>query len=46
VALHPNKADAPLIIDSNAVLPFPLALQRFQPVSGQCRKGSDIRSGV
>ena len=32
----PYKADAPLIVDANTVLPSAIALQRFQPITGRC----------
>ena len=34
VACPPFKTDPPLVIDSNAVLSFPVAVQFLQPVSG------------
>lgn len=34
IAVLPDEADAPLVVDTNAVLPCPVALQRFKPVSG------------
>ncbi len=30
----PDEADAPLLIDSDAVLSLPIIFQRFEPVSG------------
>jgi hypothetical protein len=30
VAVSPDKADAPLVVDANAVLPRPVVLQRLQ----------------
>jgi len=41
-ALSPNETDSPLIIDSYAVLPFPVAAQGLEPVS---RNGRDIFQG-
>src|SRR5437867_10418629 len=35
---RPLKTDAPLIVDADAVLPLPIALQRFEPVAGQRRQ--------
>jgi hypothetical protein len=35
VAICPHKAEAILIVDPNAVLPFPVAFERFQVVAGQ-----------
>ena len=34
-SLRPLEADAPLLIDANAVLASPVAGQGFQPVAGQ-----------
>jgi hypothetical protein len=34
----PNKTDAPLIVDPNRVLPLPVCLQRFEPVTGRNAK--------
>jgi hypothetical protein len=33
IPVAPDKADAPLIIDANTVLPFSLAFERFQVIS-------------
>jgi hypothetical protein len=33
VAILPNKTDSPLIVNPNAVLPFPVPMQGFQAVS-------------
>jgi len=33
IAISPDKANAPLIIDSNAVLTRPITLQLFQSIS-------------
>ena len=33
-AITPDEAEPPLAIDSNAVLPFPLPSQWFQPIAG------------
>lgn len=35
VVLAPNKADTPLIVDADAVLPDPIAFQNFQSVAGR-----------
>jgi len=35
VAICPHKAEAIPIIDTNAVLPFPVAFERFQVVAGE-----------
>ena len=34
----PPKAQTKLIVDADAVLPLPIALQRFEPVAGQRRQ--------
>src|SRR4051812_29483815 len=36
--IWPFKTDAPLIVDADAVLPLPIALQRFEPVARQRRQ--------
>ncbi len=36
-AVGPDKADSPLIIDSDAVLALPVAGQSFEPISGNGR---------
>jgi len=33
IALTPDKADAPLVVDADAVLPFPVAFQCFQVIA-------------
>ncbi len=35
MTFRPRETKAPLIIDPNGVLPFPIALERFEPVAGQ-----------
>ena len=35
ISVSPNEADAPLIIDSNAVLALAIAAQAFEPVSSR-----------
>jgi len=37
VAIFPIKTDSPLIIDSDAVLAFPIAMQPFQAIARNCR---------
>jgi hypothetical protein len=39
ISSFPTKADPPLVIDPDTVLPFPIPLQRFEPVP---RWGSEI----
>ena len=36
--VRPFEADSPLVVDPNAVLPLPIALQDLKPVSWQDRK--------
>jgi len=38
VLVAPDKADAPLVVDADAVLPFPVAFQRFKAVAGRGTK--------
>jgi len=42
VALFPNKADAPPIVDSDNVLPMAVSLESFQTVS---RRNSQVIQG-
>jgi len=35
VTISPNKTHAPLVINANAVLPFPITAQSFKPVIGR-----------
>lgn len=42
----PLEADAPLVIDANAVLPFAVALQCFQAIAGRHAKKVDAVRGV
>jgi hypothetical protein len=35
VTVSPDEAQAPLVVDSNAVLPRAISLQGFEPVSGK-----------
>jgi hypothetical protein len=37
-SVRPLKADTPLIVHADAVLALAIALQRFEPVAGQCRQ--------
>jgi hypothetical protein len=38
MAFTPNKTDAPLIVDPNRMLPFPIASQCFQLISRRRRQ--------
>jgi hypothetical protein len=35
ITVFPNKADAPLVVDANAVLPFSVALERLKAIAGR-----------
>jgi len=35
IASFPSEADSPLIVDTNAVLPLPVAFQRFKLIAGR-----------
>jgi hypothetical protein len=45
IAILPTEAESPLVIDANAQLPFPIALERFKTVTRQGRKVSQSHSG-
>jgi hypothetical protein len=42
----PSKANPVLVIDPNAMLPAPIAAQRFQAQSAPCRKIGKRHRGV
>jgi hypothetical protein len=42
----PFKADPPLVIDPDAVLALPIALQCFQPIAGQGGEIFQVRRRV
>ena len=42
----PDKANPPLLIDANTVLPFAIALQGFQLVAGWNLQAGQLRRGV
>jgi len=46
VSNAPYKANAPLIVDADAVLPLSIPFQALAAASRQCRKRSDIHSGI
>ena len=46
MAITPNKTDSPLIVDPNRVLPFAIASQSFQLISGRRRQNVQLRGGV
>src|SRR6266850_3707086 len=45
ITLRPGKADPPLVIDTNTVLPLPITLQSFQPISRRNQQITE-RSGT
>jgi hypothetical protein len=42
----PSEADSPLFIDSDAVLPIAIALQRLEPIAGRAAQVSQIVGGI
>jgi len=46
IPVAPDKADAPLIVDANTVLPFSVAFKRFQVISWGRSKVTKLRSHV
>jgi len=46
IAIFPYKADAPLVVDANAVLPCPVVLQGLKPVARWEAQGVKARCGV
>src|SRR5437762_13703735 len=46
VAVLPDEADAPLVVDADAVLPRPVALQRLEPVAGRHSQRIEPSRGV
>jgi hypothetical protein len=47
IAIAPDKADAPLVVDADTVLPFAIASQRFQVIARRrpqiAKFGGDIQ---
>ena len=41
-AIAPNKADAPLVIDSDRMLPRPIAMRGFKPIA---RRNAQVSKG-
>ncbi len=35
IAIFPSEANSPLIVDTNAVLPLPVAFERFKLIAGR-----------
>src|SRR5580698_3978561 len=46
VAILEEKTHAPLVVDANAVLPLPVALERFEPVVRRDAQVVEIRRTV
>jgi hypothetical protein len=46
MTLTPNETDSPSIIDPNRVLPFPIASQCFQLISGRRSQNAQLRRSV
>jgi hypothetical protein len=46
VSVAPRETDSPLSINTNAVLAFPITLQRFQPVSRRNGQTFETNRGV
>jgi uncharacterized protein YcnI len=46
MAIDPNKANAPLVVDADAVLPSTVAAQSFQPVAGWYTQKVKTRRGM
>jgi hypothetical protein len=44
--VSPDKADSPLIVDPDGVLPFSFSPQRFQAISRRRGKNAQLRSRV
>jgi hypothetical protein len=46
IPVAPDKADAPLIVDANTVLPFSVAFKRFQVISRGRGKVTKLRGNI
>ena len=46
VSIAPHKADPPLIVNPNAVLPFPLPVQGFQAIASRRSQIGEIRGDM
>jgi len=46
IALLPDKADTPLVIDPNAVLPFSVACERLKPVAWRRSKVLELGDSI
>lgn len=46
VSFPPDKTDAPLIIDADAVLPLAAAMERFEAIGGWRAKVAELHRGI
>jgi hypothetical protein len=46
ISVEPNKTQTPLIVDPNTVLPFPVAAQCFQTISGRRCQVAQFRGTI
>jgi hypothetical protein len=46
IALYPGETDAPLIVDADAVLSFPIPAESFQSISRRYAKVIDAGSSI
>jgi hypothetical protein len=46
VPVSPNKADTPLIVDPNAVLPFPVSVECFEAVPRRRRQVAQLSRNI
>jgi len=46
MAIAPNKANSPLIVNPNGVLAFPVTTQSLQVISGRRCKHAEFRRSV
>jgi hypothetical protein len=46
IGASPDEADAPLVVDAYAVLASPIAVKRFEPVTGRNAQEGEFHGGV
>jgi len=46
IAIAPHKADTPLIVDANTVLPVSVAFERFQSITRKRRQVAQFRGYI
>lgn len=46
VPVAPDKTKSPLVVDSNAVLSFSIAVQRLQAIARRCRQVAQFRGAI